>query len=309
MDLTLPWKMVGHEKQLLQLEHDLASGNLAHAYLLAGPSQIGKFAIAKKLAMMLQCEHGFCRECSTCLHLEKGYHADTIEFADDGNSLKIEQIRGLLGRLATTTQSRYKVVLMQDIERMTAESMNALLKTLEDPPSQVIFLLTTSNLKALLPTLLSRVRMLKFKNLSEESLRLFLHQQYPHIAADEVNMTLVLALGKPGKALMLMEQPELFGHYRTLYDRLGELFQKTDRMEQFATIAELSNDDGSLENFLNVFMAMTRQDLLKLTTGNPVNADAILHRIRTVKMLEEIREMLGRNVNMKLALENLMLTL
>ncbi len=309
MDLHYEWKIIGHKKQLSELELDLAQNNLAHAYLLAGPKQIGKFAIAKTIGKILQCENNFCHLCQTCQHIEKGYHADTIEFFDDGNSLKIEQIRELLVRLNTTTQSRYKIVLIQNIERLTTEASNALLKTLEDPPPNVVFLLTTSNLKALLATIISRVRLLKFRNLHKDELVDFLKLRYPEKSGQELETLLALSLGKPGKAIQLLENEEMFQSYKNMYEEMILLLNRDDLVERFLYVATMTKDDQRIEDFFQIFLAVVRQELLNISAQSKLDEKLAQKRIKLISDLQKTYDLLQKNINARLALENLMLAL
>lgn len=309
MDLRYKWDIIGHQKQLAELEQDLAQNNLAHAYLVSGPQQVGKFSVMKTLAKILQCENNFCHACQICQHIEKGYHPDTIELADDSESLKIEQIRSLIVRLNTTTQSRYQVVLIQNIERMTLESSNALLKTLEDPPPNVIFLLTTSNLKALLATIISRVRLLKFQNLQTAELADFLKIRYPGKNVQELEALTSLALGKPGKVIQLAENDELFHTYKTMYEELILLMDREDRVERFLYVATMTKEDLPFDDFFQVFLAVARQELLKLSAQNEPDEGMIKKRVKLILDLQKTADLLQRNINARLALENLMLAL
>ena len=130
------WNIIGHKKQLEMLESDIESGSLAHAYLLCGPGHVGKYTVAKKLASILQCENNFCGKCPTCIQIRKGQHLDTMEFENNREALKINQIREVIARCNMSSQSKYKIIILQSIGRMTTEAGNALLKTLEEPPEK-----------------------------------------------------------------------------------------------------------------------------------------------------------------------------
>ena len=301
------WKIIGHQKQLLELESDLKTNNLAHAYLFAGPEQIGKFAIAKNLAHILQCENNFCHNCSICMQIEKGYHADTIELHDNGESVKIEQVREVLVRLNMTTPGNYKILLVQNIERMTPEAANALLKTLEDPPPRVKFLLTTSNLKALLATIISRVRLYKFNHLAEAEVLAILKNLQPQRPAEELETITALALGKASKALLLLENEALLNSSKTMYNDLWRLLEKRDRPAEFAYIGEIAKDDQQVKDFLDVFLAVLRKQLLKQSAVNDLTGATKTSLI--IQKVHQTHELLKRNVNTRLVLENLMLAL
>lgn len=305
MKLTYQWNITGHQRQLAALENELLTGQTSHAYLFSGPQQVGKFSVAKVMAHILQCEQNFCHSCPTCIQIEKGYHPDTIEMADAGTSIKIEGVRDVLARLYMTTQSPYKILLMQNIERMTLEAANALLKTLEEPPGQVKFLLTTGNIKMVPATILSRVRLYQFHHLPASQMAELFLQHRPGFHDDERATLAALALGKPGKALALLENDELYHAAKKMYDDLQELFQSRDRAAQFSYIAEMAKDDHLTQDFLDVFLALLRQELLKQGADNA----QLLRVTDLITHVEEAQNMLRHNVNTRLVLENLMLSL
>lgn len=313
MSLTYNWDIVGHDKVLRALEEDLSQKRVAHAYLFAGPDNVGKYTVARKMAHILQCGQDYCHTCNVCLEIEKGYHADTMELADNGESVKIEQVRQVLEKLHMTRQAPNKVLLLQNIERMTLESSNAILKTLEDPPEGVVFLLTTSRVKDVLPTILSRVRVATFARLTDESITELLRKQYP-LAEEEVLETVrAIALGRPGKALALMGDPELFEQYRKMYADIEAFLHKPDRVNQFLYIEELvaaAKDDGQqlLREFLDIFQLVVRGQLLMDVRGE----HGIFSRDKLLRLLDQVQqsqELLRRNVNTRLLLENMMLSL
>ena len=307
-DLRYKWNVVGHSHQLRELEQDLSSQNLAHAYLFAGPGHVGKFSLAKKLAQILQCENGFCQTCSVCLEVLKGYHPDTMIMDDDGGAITIEQMREVLHRLYSTTPGKYKILLAKNIERMTLEAANALLKTLEDPPPQVIFLLTSSHPDELLKTILSRVRTYAFRPLDAEELKTFLRQRYPERSADDLAIAGELAFGKPGKAFAYFEDQEHFDKAKALYNEVTALVKKPDMLARFAAIAELAKEkENSLtKDFLDVFLLVLRYKMLD-EVREPGAEHAIPKTLKTLADAQRARNLLKRNVNTRLLFENLML--
>lgn len=142
-----------HSAQFEQLKTDLASGNLSHAYLFVGREGIGKFELALSFAEFLQ--EGSPK------------NLDTIVLGDNGDSIKVEEVRSLVNRVNLTSQSPYKAVLIQNVERMTVPAANAFLKTLEEPPDRTVFVLTASGLSLVLPTIVSRTRVVRFSSSKE----------------------------------------------------------------------------------------------------------------------------------------------
>lgn len=319
MTLTYNWNITGHTNPLAQLEKDLLEQQLVHAYILAGPSHIGKYTIAKTMASILQCQNQYCRTCSTCKEIEKGYHSDTLELPDDGNTLKIENIRQLNEKIAMSSQNRYKVVLIQNIERMTIESANAMLKSLEEPPERVIFILTSSNIQQVLATILSRVRVINFQRLSDEQVKESLKQSYPLLENDMLDHISSFALGSPGKAFQMLQYPEVYESYRTIYSDVEIFLQKPDRMQQFLYIENLVKDSkeetgsqGSkkqrIKNFLDIFLVALRRQLIQNVNGK----GSYISLEKSTQLIEEVQKaqkLLQNNVNPRLLLENIMLNL
>jgi DNA polymerase-3 subunit delta' len=310
MPPTYDWKIAGHSPRIIELEKEILENRLSHAYLFAGPEQVGKYTVAKTMAGIVQCPNNFCHECPTCLEIEKGYHADTIEVTDDGESLKVEPMRELLTKLNLTRTSSRKIMLIENIERMTTDTANAMLKTLEDPPDGVMFLMTTSRLREILPTVISRVRLYVFQRLPEKKILELVQSLYPLAEGDLLEQVALYSLGRPGRAVKFMRDPSLLDEARKLYNDVGELVRKPDRLtewnfaEKIAAEVKETESDKPLTEFLDTFTAIVRDKMLQ-------SGDAGEKR-RTVRLLADLleaRDLVKRHVNTRLLLENLMIQL
>lgn len=296
------WSIIGHEKQLRQIEKDFSTGNLSHAYLLAGTNSVGKYTVAKKMAGILQCENDFCHQCNTCLQIQKGSYLDTIEISDNRESIKIEEVRKLIERLNMTKQSPYKVVLIQSLERMTTEAANSFLRILEEPPSKTIFIMTTNNMRLLLPTILSRVRIVKFGCVSYEYLVEKLGELYPACDADVVKQVSLFSLGKTGRAVRLMENLDVRSQYMKIYQNIQNFLSHKNIVDRFSYIEDVVEDPVQIEIFFNILTGVLRSKILK------GDVEAKKH-IKTLSKIDEAGMLLNKNVNARLVLENLMLSL
>jgi len=294
------WSIIGHEKQLLQLEKDIASGNLAHAYLLAGPNSVGKNTVAKKMAGILQCENDFCHSCNACLQVEKGCHVDTVVFEDEGESIKIETVRKILERLNMTRQAQYKILLIQSLERMTTEAANSFLKMLEEPPERTVFIMTTDNIQLILPTILSRVRVVKFNSVSPKYLKEKLSSMYEKIPAETLEAVSLFSMGKTGKAVHLMEHPESLAEYLKTYHDIQNFLAYRSVTERFLYVEELAEDTKKIETFMNILTHVMRSKMLSLDENSKKHA-------KSLSKIDEAAMLLRQNVNVRLVLENLML--
>ena len=164
--------MVGQEHVLRALVHALDEQRLHHAYLFAGTRGVGKTTIARILARCLNCEEGVsstpCGVCSSCVEITEGCFVDLIE-VDAASRTKVEDTRELLDNVQyAPTRGRFKVYLIDEVHMLSTSSFNALLKTLEEPPSHVKFLLATTDPQKLPITVLSRCLQFNLKNMPAE---------------------------------------------------------------------------------------------------------------------------------------------
>jgi DNA polymerase-3 subunit gamma/tau len=171
--------LIGQAHVTQALSHALRSGRLHHAYLFTGTRGSGKTTTARIFAKCLNCECGIspkpCEQCATCQALDAGRFVDLMEI-DAASKTKVEDTRDLLENVMyAPTQGRYKIYLIDEVHMLSGHSFNALLKTLEEPPAHVIFLLATTDPQKLPITVLSRCLQFQMKALSPELLA-------PHLA-------------------------------------------------------------------------------------------------------------------------------
>lgn len=306
--MTYSWNIIGHERQLKRLECDLSSLNPSHAYLFHGPSSLGKSTVAHFFSMALLCANGLCFKCDDCRRLEGGFHPDFISFKDGGTTLKIDEIRELSRKVNLTSQGRRRVVFIENIERMPVEAQNAFLKTLEEPPEATFFVLTSSHVSNVLPTIVSRVQDMEFMPISNSILASYLHSYLKD--AYKLDSIVTFAQGRPGLALRLLHEPQLFSDYHQLAVQIHRFLSQNDVLSKFAYAEVLDKDSLALDRFFDVFSLVLSQSLRGVA---PLNAIAFENRYELRQIIElfeklfETRYLTASNVNKRLCLENFLL--
>lgn len=166
-------EVYGQKAIIRTLENALAEGKISHAYLFCGPRGTGKTTMARLLAKALNCQEGIghqCGKCASCLALAQGDHPDVIEIDAASNS-RVEDVRDLISQVNyQPILGRYRVYIIDEVHNMSGSAFNALLKTLEEPPANVVFILATTEPQKILPTILSRVQRFDFSKVDDADL-------------------------------------------------------------------------------------------------------------------------------------------
>ena len=252
--------VVGQEHVVRTLRNAIALGRVAHAYLFCGPRGTGKTSIAKILAKSLNCEAGPtpdpCDKCKACSRIRDGYSMDVIEI-DAASNRGIDEIRELRERVRyAPAEERYKVYIIDEVHMLTTEAFNALLKTLEEPPEYVIFILATTEPHRIPATILSRCQRFDFRRLTVKELAAQISRVLSSEGrtADDEAISLIARFAEGGMrdALSLLEQALSFSGEHVTFDQVaGVLGIAGPRaLESFAESA-LSHDISGAMSLLH----------------------------------------------------------
>ncbi len=245
-------ELVGQEHVRQALVNGLDSGRIHHAFLFTGTRGVGKTTIARILARALNCERGVgsspCGECGACREIDEGRFVDLIE-VDAASRTKVDDTRELLENVQyLPTRGRYKVYLIDEVHMLSAHSFNALLKTLEEPPPHVKFLLATTDPQKLPVTVLSRCLQFNLKRLPASLIAARLQQI---LAAEgvafEVPAVRLLARAADGSlrdALSLLDQMLAFGAGRVAEADARAMLGTVDRQQALRLVERLAERDA-----------------------------------------------------------------
>ncbi|WBF44498.1 DNA polymerase III subunit gamma/tau [Serratia rubidaea] len=284
--------VVGQEHVLTALANGLSLGRIHHAYLFSGTRGVGKTTIARLLAKGLNCETGItatpCGQCDNCREIEQGRFVDLIEI-DAASRTKVEDTRDLLDNVQyAPARGRFKVYLIDEVHMLSRHSFNALLKTLEEPPEHVKFLLATTDPQKLPVTILSRCLQFHLKALDVEQIRLQLETvlQAESITSDARALQLLAraADGSMRDALSLTDQAIAMGQGQVTAATVSQMLGTLDDEQPLAILEALVTGDGE-KVMAQVAQAASRgvdwENLL-------VETLALLHRIAMVQLLPSV---------------------
>jgi DNA polymerase-3 subunit delta' len=335
------WLTTGHESAQDTLARSIFEGRTSHAYLLTGPSGIGKRRLALDFAKALNCtgEHPPCGECRACRRTEAWQHPDVTLVSiggvcdesehdhqrDGSKDIKICQVRNLQRSIALRPfEGRMRVVVIDPAERLNAYAADALLKTLEEPPAQVTILLLSDQAASLPETIVSRARHLPMQPVSITTIRAALLNS--SVDAQQADLIARLSGGRIGWALERSTDASLLDERARRLDRLEEVMGagRTIRMAFAAELAgAFAGDREGTYSWLELWRGWLRDLLLEFEGCEDLvtNIDRLpsirqwaqkltaAGIIQALDALRACRQQLEENVNARLALEALALRL
>ena len=284
-------EIVGQEHVCETLKNAIASGKVAHAYLFSGPRGIGKTTTARILAKALNCKEGPtsqpCNKCTSCVEIARGSSMDVLEI-DGASNRGIDEIRALRENVKfAPVSSRYKIYIIDEAHQITHDAFNALLKTLEEPPRHIVFMLATTQPERIPPTILSRCQRFSFKLIPQKKifdrLNYIAEKEKLKIEKEALNLIAYRGEGSLRDAQSLLDQVISYAGGKKIgleetnfilgvlpFERLVEfsdLIAEHKAREILSLIDEITESGYNLHQFIKDLRQHFRNMLLMKVTG------------------------------------------
>lgn len=245
-------EVVGQEYIVKTLTNAIRTGKIAHAYLFAGPRGTGKTTIAKLFAKAINCEHfkeESCDQCRSCKAYLEGNHPDIVEL-DAASNNGVDDVREIIEQVPyAPLLGKYKVYIIDEVHMLTTQAFNALLKTLEEPPAHVVFILATTDPQKVIPTVLSRCQRYNFSKISLYEIRkrtaeILDKEQIPYEekAVEEIAR---MAEGGMRDALSLLEQCLSYNPKELKLEDIEHIFGLTSSKEEVELFLQIHRQESS----------------------------------------------------------------
>ncbi len=245
-------QVAGQKTIVRTLQNALKNDKIGHSYLFTGPRGTGKTSMARLFAKAINCEEGIghqCCHCSNCIAIAESTHPDVVEI-DAASNNGVEQVRDLIDRIKyAPIKGRMKIYIIDEVHMMSAGAFNALLKTLEEPPDNVVFILCTTEPQKVLPTIVSRCQRYDFSKVGEEDMRNKLIEvlneeksSYEEAGIDEI---IGLSDGGMRDALSILDQVLAYSDNSLYQKDVLELFGLASTDEKLSIIEDIETHDVS----------------------------------------------------------------
>ena len=320
-------EIVGHEQIIRHLKSAVSMNKISHAYIFNGPDRSGKMMLAEAFAEALLCQeegNEGCHQCRSCKQALNRKHPDIIYVSHEKpNTLAVgdsrQQLNGTIDVKPYNAESKYKIYIVDEAEKMNEQAQNALLKTLEEPPAYAVILLLTTNADGFLQTIRSRCVTLELTAVADEKIHSLLMRKY-QVVDYKAEVCVAFAQGNVGRAIMLAGSQD----FNELKDATIKLVRKIMEVElqDVMTEVKLIEEFDRVQDFFDLLMLWYRDVLVAKSTSSQ---DKLIYKDQAYEiakqaeqcsyeglnnifeLIENARRRIRANVNLDMTLELLLL--
>lgn len=300
--------VIGQQHIVQTLNNALARNRLAHAYLFSGPSGNGKTSIAKLFAKAINCTSEtevICDECENCITTKNNIHPDVIEI-DAASNNGVDEIRSIIEKVKyAPLNGKYKIYIIDEVHMLSLGAFNALLKTLEEPPAHVIFVLATTEPHKVIPTIISRCQRYDFTRVSESDIQYniekILNNEQVEFEADAIKLISNLADGGVRESLSILEQTIAYSTDLITLDDVRRIYGIVTHEEKLALLHNIF--DAKMESTLSQLNEISYQgnnlerlnvDLINILKESVIYSYAKSEKLLEILTVEQVNDIISK---------------
>ncbi|MCT4597104.1 MAG: DNA polymerase III subunit delta' [Vallitalea sp.] len=318
-------EIIGYEDIKKHLQNSIEISKISHAYIIDGQKGMGKKLLANTFAKTLQCEKKEitpCDTCTSCLTFDSFNHPDIVYVKPSKKTIGVDDIRDQINRDINIKPYHYpyKIYIINEANTMTEQAQNALLKTIEEPPSYAVIILLSSNSNMFLPTILSRCVLLKLKPISSEKIMNYINQEL-NIPDYQAQLVTSFSQGIIGKAKELASSTDFFDMRENMISIVNVML-KDDEYELLNLSTKFDEYKDNIEDFLDLFLVWFRDLLIVKKIDDEtylINRDKYKTLLKQARVLSynkisviisnirDAKRLLRQNSNFRLVIEMMIL--
>ncbi len=314
-------QVAGQEETKASLIKSINNNQISHCYIFEGPKGMGKFNLALIFAQSLLCLNFHkepCNQCNSCIKVNSFNHPDLHVINEDEKSIKREDIDELINSIYKKPyEAKRKVYIIKDAHSMTVQAANTFLKTLEEPPSDTVMILLTTNSNLLLPTIVSRCQEVKFRNISKETIKRYLNEY--NMTPEAVELAVNYSNGNLNKAINIIKGNDEILKKREEIINIFDKIINSDSEIIYELESYFDEQKDNIDLVIEIMIIWIR-DVLFVCNGMEnlvINKDYINLLYKhgkgmkmdsdIVEFMQNVSDNIKSNVSYKLAIDNMLL--
>lgn len=315
-------QVAGQEEIKTSLIKSITNNQISHCYIFEGPKGMGKYDLALIFAQSLFCDNfaqNPCNKCSSCVKINSNNHPDLHIINNDETTIKREDIDGLIDSVYKKPyESNKKVYIIKSAHEMTIQAANTFLKTLEEPPGDSVIILLTTNSNLLLPTIVSRCQTVKFRNVSKETIKRYLKENF-NTTDEQSDLAAEYSKGILNKAVNIIKENDGILEQRTEIIQLFNKIINSDSEIIYDLESYFDENKDNIDTIIEIMMMWIRDIMFVQSNMDDLVINKDFKQLvfthsqfmkknnKLIELLQNTSDNIKSNVNYKLAIDNMLL--